>query len=269
MGYTDEFSYYFEKLQKAINNRSQLVLQTVTDKNGNVKRVWVNPNKDKKTVENKTKKEDTQSMRIKSKLTKTDEITDYLTDKLESMGYDIETSGSALSGSRYITINNYNEITGKESKYNDNSFKIRISNHDLPPSYDGQHGYHDMDVMSDNKFRGGNDGNATDYTAVLNKLYNEISEQTKINVKNQEIERKNRIKENISVLPSWFDGEKSIKDKIQTTTNIETKILLRNIINGAYSNGKKPNATKLKEIMIDISKKISSDPDMKKRYSDF
>lgn len=54
-------------------------------------------------------------------------------------------------------------MTGKESNYNGEELKIRISNYDLPPSYDWLHGYHDIDIMSEGKTRPGNDRNATYY----------------------------------------------------------------------------------------------------------
>lgn len=56
------------------------------------------------------------------------------------MGFKTKTDYSGLSESQYITITNYFEMTGKESNYNGEELKIRISNHDLPPSYDGLHG---------------------------------------------------------------------------------------------------------------------------------
>ena len=118
-------------------------------------------------------------IRIKKGLIKTDKITDYLEEKLKSFGFNILRDYSGLSSSQYLTITNYKDITGNESQFNGDELKIRISNHDLPPSYDGLNGYHDYDIMSDNKFRGGNDGNATYYENLISNLYNEILPEQK------------------------------------------------------------------------------------------
>lgn len=112
--------------------------------------------------------------RIQKGLTKTNKIADYLDKSLNKMGYKTRRSASGLSDSEYITIDNYQDMTGNESPYNNSEFKIRISDHDLPPSYDGKHGFHDADVMSMGKQRGGNDGNATFYENIIQKLNDEM-----------------------------------------------------------------------------------------------
>ncbi|MDR1194846.1 MAG: hypothetical protein LBL00_00025, partial [Endomicrobium sp.] len=95
--------------------------------------------------------------------TKHDDIVNFYEKALKKMGFDIKTEGSKLSSSRYITIINWEEVTGNESRYNFDELKIRLSGHDLPISYDRLHGFHDLDIMTDGKERGGNDGNAGRY----------------------------------------------------------------------------------------------------------
>lgn len=57
MNYTEEFENAYDELQKAIRNRSHLVMKVVTDKNGHQRHVLVNPNKDLKKNKTVAKKE--------------------------------------------------------------------------------------------------------------------------------------------------------------------------------------------------------------------
>lgn len=249
-----------------IKNYSKLTKTTIVDKNGHTRTVYK-----KNRIENvakKTKKPENNDMRIRRGLKKTDEIADYLESRLKKMGYDIERDYSGLSGSRYITITNYNDITGKESRYNDNELKIRISDHDLPPSYDGLHGFHDFDVMSGNNSRPGNDGLATKYDEVIKKLESEIKESVK-NEQKETIKKENReLKEKSSILPSWFTGKKSVEEKMNSTDDFETKFLLKRILTGEMSGHKKPTEKQLKEIFINIYEQMKNDEELKKMYKD-
>lgn len=92
-------------------------------------------------------------------LKKTNEIAEYINKNLLKAGYETETNMSAKSKSCYITILNYND---------DETAKIRISDHDLPPTYDnGRISAHDFDIRSENVKRAGNAGTAEDYAAFL------------------------------------------------------------------------------------------------------
>ena len=163
--------------------------------------VWVDPNKNKKNVAKKDVKSNNESMRVKQGLKKTEEIANYVENKLSKMGYKVKQDYSGLSNSRYITIENYKEITGKESKYNDSELKIRISDHDLPPSYDGLYGYHDIDVMSNNVRRYGNDGNVTDYETIVKELEKQVLPEIKETVKKKDSQVKKQEKEASLTLP--------------------------------------------------------------------
>ena len=175
-------------LTKAVDTgRAKLVRQPrQITRNGKIVNtyVWVNLDKEKKVSSNKkmldkqSKVKGKQSMRIKQGLKKTDEIATYLASKLKSLGFEIDKGSSGLSNSEYLTITNYQDITGKVSQYNDKELKIRVSNHDLPPSYDGLHGYHDIDIKSGGVSRAGNDGNATDYESFLATIANSLGVQT-------------------------------------------------------------------------------------------
>ena len=122
-------------------------------------------------------------------------------------------------------------LSGKESDYNGEELKIRISNHDLPPSYDGLHGYHDIDIMSEGKERGGNTGNATYYENVINKLNEQILKTKKEEIKKT---KENKSKENkiaAESLPSWILEEKSLRERLNNTSDINTRFVLMTFIN--------------------------------------
>ena len=103
-------------------------------------------------------------MRIKKGLKKTGDIASYVKDKLEKVGYEIETHHSGLSDSEYITIKNAGELFGKADV---DDIEIRIATHDLPPTYDRQY-QGDFDVRSgDDNARQGTNYDAMNYEDLL------------------------------------------------------------------------------------------------------
>jgi hypothetical protein len=208
---------YDELVEKGYGRKDYGKLTKIVkpDKNGVMRTIYIDPNKLKKTDANNGKMSDNGSMRIKSGLKKTEEITDYLSNKLEKMGFKTKTDYSGLSGSQYITITNYSEMTGKESDYNGEELKIRISNHDLPPSYDGVHGYHDIDIMSEGKERAGNDGKAISYEYFLHEVAKKIGLKTpEYDKKLEEIQQ--RKKEEEERIKQLRENEKTRKSNSLT-----------------------------------------------------
>jgi hypothetical protein len=90
---------------------------------------------------------------------------------LKTWGFSVERDRSRLSNSAYIRA--WLPSENYEDDENDDDWKeeiIRFSDHDLPPSYDGLHGFHTMDVATGKKDRVGNVGNAVGYLYGLYKL---------------------------------------------------------------------------------------------------
>ena len=104
------------------------------------------------------------NINIREGLKSTDKITDYLEKKLESMGYEVERKHSGLSNSEYLTVKNSGDLFGKADANDD--VEIRISNHDLPATYDRQYAG-DFDVRSEGSIRNGTNLNAIDYDDLL------------------------------------------------------------------------------------------------------
>jgi hypothetical protein len=145
-------------------------------------------------------------------LNKTSDITDYLTKTLNKMGYETENKKSGLSNSEYITIKNVGALFGKDEN---DDIEIRIADHDLPPSYDNMH-KGDFDIMSNNKQRGGTNGDARSYIDFLNimaekknfplansKKYEqeqELKKQREENYKKEIAEKKENINNNNSII---------------------------------------------------------------------
>lgn len=177
---------------------------------------------DREVEENKQN----ENIRIKKGLSKTNDITNYLESKLKSLGFNVKRDASIISNSEYLTITNYKDMTGKESSYNESELKIRISNHDLPPSYDGLNGYHDYDIISENANRGGNDGNAIDYISLLQELNNEILPNIKQERKNNKkfLAQENNIAKKL--LPEWTLSEDTIREKIKDENDLNTRFVL-------------------------------------------
>ena len=113
-------------------------------------------------------------MRFKKSLKKPFEIAEYIQDILiNKFGFDkdeIDWDMSGLSSSQYLNINNWEEMTHKSSPYNDDALIVRISSHDLPPSYDRLHGYFDYDLKADNDSRYGSNGDAIPYYEFLDDV---------------------------------------------------------------------------------------------------
>lgn len=102
-------------------------------------------------------------MKFRSGLVKTDKITDYMEKKLSSMRYEVERKHSGLSNSEYLIVKNSGDMFGKESN---DDVEIRVSNHDLPPTYDSLYAG-DFDVRSEKSNRRGTNGDAIDYGDLL------------------------------------------------------------------------------------------------------
>ena len=83
-------------------------------------------------------------MKIKTTLKDTYDITEYLIKILEELGFNVTQDSSRLSSSTYLTITNWRATVDRGN----DDLLIRISDHDLPPSYDGKYGYYDFDLKS-------------------------------------------------------------------------------------------------------------------------
>ena len=99
-------------------------------------------------------------MNIKTTLKDIFDITGYVQNFLEDLGFSVIEESSKLSDSKYLTILNWGLTTGEKDK---DSINIRISNHDLPVSYDGKYGYYDFDLKSKYDNRKGLQGDAVTY----------------------------------------------------------------------------------------------------------
>lgn len=203
-------------------------------------------------------KPDNKAMRIKKGLKKTDEISDYMESKLNNLGFKTERHYSGLSGSEYLTITNFSEMTGEESGYNGGELKIRIADHDLPPSYDGLHGYHDFDIISEGKNRGGNDGHATSYENVLKSLAGKIKTEKKEELQKIKKDKKEATKG--IELPSFFDSQEALKSKLDKIPGTDASFFLAEIKNGgAWSNYKKPTFAQQKQRFKELSQKYKKE----------
>lgn len=109
-------------------------------------------------------------MRVRHGLKTVNQIADYIAARLTAYGFALDRDGSTLSDSQYIIINNYTELTGKESPYNVDKFVIRISNHDLPASYEGLHGFYDADLKAESDRRAGTAGIALSYDVFIERF---------------------------------------------------------------------------------------------------
>jgi hypothetical protein len=137
-------------------------------------------------------------------------ISKRLEDVFIKMGFSVEKEGSALSDSQYLTLTHENE----------EPIKIRISDHDLPPSYSGLHGHDDYDIYSENR-RMGTDGNATDYIAVIKSIAKKVNknipeqEKTILDKESKEAEdAKKRIEEFRREDEQEQEQKKADEDKI-------------------------------------------------------
>ena len=124
-------------------------------------------------------------MKIKTTLKDTYDIAEYITQILEELGFNIMQDSSKLSSSTYLTITNYRATVGKGN----DELLIRISDHDLPPSYDGKYGYYDFDLKSRYDTRNGLQGNAISYSEFVEYIVDLVTE---IN-KNTEVHEINKI----------------------------------------------------------------------------
>lgn len=172
-----------------------------------------------------------QSIPIKKGLKKTKDIASYMKDKLSSYGFSLKEDYSGLSSSQYLTVTNYKEMTGQESQYNGGELKIRISDHDLPPSYDGLNGYHDIDVMSEAVERPGNDGKATSYENVIKDLVNNITEDNKEALRTKKGLLRSKNNQAKKQLPEWLLSEKTIRERLDKEEDINTRFLLSTFAN--------------------------------------
>ena len=122
-------------------------------------------------------------MKIKTILKNILDITDYLKNILAELGFSVIEDFSKLSNSEYITITNWRQTVGKGN----DDLLIRISDHDLPPSYDGKYGYYDFDLKSKYDSRKGLQGNAIPYLDFIEYIVDLIKENNNIEV--QDIEK--------------------------------------------------------------------------------
>lgn len=188
-------------------------------------------------------------MRIKKNLRTTIEIADYLVAKLSNCGYSIIRSVSGLSNSEYLTITNFFEMTGQESPYNGKEYRIRISEHDLPPSYDGLHGFHDEDIISGtNKIRVGNDGKTDYYEGLINRLFSKILPAKKKDLK----DKKNLMNSIKRDLPNWTNRENLLllKEELKKENVSSAISFINDILYGnSWTKNKPMKPIEIKEIL--------------------
>lgn len=137
-------------------------------------------------------------MKIKTTLKNTYDIAEYLTQILEELGFNITRDSSRLSSSTYLTITNYRATVGKGN----DDLLIRISNHDLPPSYDGKYGYYDFDLKSKYDTRNGLQGDAIPYGEFAEYIVDLVAEVNK----NTEVHEIDKILADKKFL-SWLDDK--------------------------------------------------------------
>lgn len=118
-------------------------------------------------------------MKIKTTLKDTYDIMKHLIEILEQLGFSIDKDSSRLSYSTYITISNWKATVGRGN----DDLLIRISDHDLPPSYDGKYGYYDFDLKSKYDDRNGLQGDALfygDFVEYVVDLITEVNKNTQV-----------------------------------------------------------------------------------------
>ena len=94
------------------------------------------------------------------------------------LGFSVLDDYSRISNSQYITITNWRQTVGKGN----DDLLIRISDHDLPPSYDGKYGYYDFDLKSKYDTRNGLQGNAIPYSDFIEYVVDLIKESNNVEV---------------------------------------------------------------------------------------
>lgn len=137
-------------------------------------------------------------MKIKTTLKDTYYITEYLTKILEELGFNIMHDSSRLSSSTYLTITNWRATVGRRN----DDLLIRISDHDLPPSYDGKYGYYDFDLKSKYNTRNGLQGDAIPYGEFVEYIINLVAEVNK----NTEVHEIDKILADKKFL-DWLDNK--------------------------------------------------------------
>ena len=123
-------------------------------------------------------------MKIKTTLKDTYDITEHLIKILEELGFDVTQDSSRLSSSTYLTITNWRATVDRGN----DDLLIRISDHNLPPSYDGKYGYYDFDLKSKYDTRNGLLGDALFYGDFIEYVVDLVTEVNK-NTQVHEIEK--------------------------------------------------------------------------------
>lgn len=77
-------------------------------------------------------------------MTASNDIAERIARYAAQFGYDVERHGSASSSSQYIELAFYKEYDDGSHDYE--TLKIRVSDHDLPPTYGALSGYADYEV---------------------------------------------------------------------------------------------------------------------------
>ena len=117
-------------------------------------------------------------MKIKTSLKNILDITNHIKNILEELGFSVLDDSSRISNSQYITITNWRQTVGKGN----DDLLIRISDHDLPSSYDGKYGYYDFDLKSKYDSRNGLQGNAIPYSDFIEYVVDLIKESNNVEV---------------------------------------------------------------------------------------
>lgn len=121
-------------------------------------------------------------MKIKTTLKNTLDITDYIKNILEELGFSVLDDSSKISNSQYIIITNWRQTVGKGN----DDLLIRISDYDLPPTYDGKYGYYDFDLKSKYDSRNGLQSDAIPYSDFIEYVVDLIKENNNIEVRDIE-----------------------------------------------------------------------------------
>ncbi len=183
---------------------------------------------------------------------KTKDIYEFMIKNLSKLGFKIESDFSGISDSCYIKLKNFEQITGKSSKWNDDNFIIRLSNHDLPPSYEGKYGYYDMDIKTENKKRYGTEGLAEDYDTAIKYIYDLVNKPYPIHIQNldrKDKEEKEKFKKDKEV------SINNLQDALENTFNQTVNQMAYNIILEYLKDYDKKAYREYKNLMEDLTSK--------------
>ena len=154
------------------------------------------------------------TMKIKTTLKDTYDIAEYLTQILEELGFNVTRDSSRLSSSTYLTITNWRATAGRGN----DDLLIRISDHDLPSSYDGKYGYYDFDLKSKYDARNGLQGDALFYGDFVEYVVDLVTEVNK----NTQVHEVEKILSDKKFLDWLYDKDNDLRFKIMDLQELKT-----------------------------------------------